>query len=440
MANMDNNLALYGGPRAVPIPNPERWRKIGFGDLLQIMKLGWRDVNTFAGGSGPIRELEEGFKQLTGTRFALMVNSGTAALHSAFFAAGAAPGTEVIVPSYTFFASAAPILQCGATPVFCDVDPCTLTADPDDVESKITPRTRAICVVHVWGNPARMEHFEEIARRHQVVLIEDCSHAQGAMYKDRPVGSWGDIGCFSLQGDKAVSGGEAGVVVTSQADIFNRMLALGHFGRLHQQTEPGFDLEGFSFGFKYRPHCYAAVLAAGSLKRLPELNRLRRQNYALLSELLDSCPALEPIEVHPDAQRGGFLEFVFRYVPEQAGDWNIDAFVKAAAAEGIPVWVDRYTRISLLTDFLHQAKLFSKDWTFLGGNMPRPAAVPPNLQEAYPGLAAIHERLISMPAWTRVPEQYVRMCALGFTKVACFAREMNTNTRAPDNKPIQAQA
>src|SRR5207249_3027548 len=138
-------------------------------------------------------------------RHGLVMNSGTAALHSAYFAAGVGPGSEVIVPSYTFFASAAPILQCGGTPVFCDVDERTLTADPDDVERRITPRTRAICVVHMWGNPARMDRFSEIARRHRVALIEDCSHAHGASYRGRPVGSWGDIGCFSLQGEKAVT-------------------------------------------------------------------------------------------------------------------------------------------------------------------------------------------------------------------------------------------
>src|SRR5436305_3966957 len=102
------------------------------------------------------------------------MNSGTAALHSAYFAVGVKPGTEVVVPSYTFFASAAPILQCGGTPAFCYVDARTLTADPADVERRITPRTRASCVVHMWANPAPIDRFADIARRHGVALIEDC--------------------------------------------------------------------------------------------------------------------------------------------------------------------------------------------------------------------------------------------------------------------------
>src|SRR4029453_10218039 len=100
-------------------------------------------------------------------------------------------------------------------PVFCDIDSRTLLADADDVEQRVTPRTRAICVVHLWGNPARLDRFVRISERHGVTLIEDCSHAHGAAFRGRPVGSWGQIGCFSLQGPKAVSGGEAGIAVTN---------------------------------------------------------------------------------------------------------------------------------------------------------------------------------------------------------------------------------
>lgn len=159
----------------MPRPYRERWRQVRLSDVVDIARYARRDVNTLAKGEGPIAEFEARFAELTRRRHALAMNSGTATLHSAYFAVGVGPGSEVIVPSYTFFASASPILQCGATPVFCDVDPVTLTADPDDVERRITRRTRAICVVHMWGNPARLERFQEIARRHDVALIEDCS-------------------------------------------------------------------------------------------------------------------------------------------------------------------------------------------------------------------------------------------------------------------------
>ena len=128
-----NDLAIYGGPKTVRTEYRERWRQIRWADMLPILAAARRDVSTLAKGEGAIAEFERRFAQLTNSKYALAMNSGTAALHSAYFAVGVKPGTEVIVPGYTFFASAAPILQCGGRPVFCDIDPETLIADPDDV-------------------------------------------------------------------------------------------------------------------------------------------------------------------------------------------------------------------------------------------------------------------------------------------------------------------
>ena len=291
-----DDLAIYGGTPVVRTKYRERWRQIRFTDVVPILRAARRDVSTLAKGEGAIAEFEKQFSQLTGAEYALAMNSGTAALHSAYFAVGVKPGTEVIVPGYTFFATAAPILQCGGRPVFCDIDPETLIADPDDVERRITPRTRAICVVHLWGNPAPMHRFVEIARRHNLALIEDCSHAHGALYRNRPVGSWGDIGCFSLQGPKAVSGGEGGIAVANDAVLFDRMLLLGHYGRLKDgQAKNTFDTDYLTLGVKYRPHLYAVLLAIGSLSRLKELNQRRQHNYDILCSELSGCRAVQPI-------------------------------------------------------------------------------------------------------------------------------------------------
>ena len=145
----DQQLAVFGGPKAVRKRYRERWRKVHLRDLIPILRMAIRDVNTQGAGGGLVGKLETGFTKLTQAKYALAMNTGTATLHSAYFAAGVKPGTEVIVPTYTFFASAAPVLQCGGTPVFCDIDARTLTADPDDVERRITEKTKAICVVHV---------------------------------------------------------------------------------------------------------------------------------------------------------------------------------------------------------------------------------------------------------------------------------------------------
>jgi dTDP-4-amino-4,6-dideoxygalactose transaminase len=361
------------------------------------------------------------------------MNSGTATLHSAYFAVGVKPGSEVIVPSYTFFASAAPILQCGATPVFCDVDADTLTADPDDIERRITSRTRAICVVHMWGNPAALDRVVEIARRHEIALIEDCSHAHGAIYKGRPVGSWGDIGCFSLQGAKAVSGGEAGVAVTNDPVLFDRMLLLGHYGRLKKgQAANTYDTDYLSLGAKYRPHLYAVLLALGSLSRLEKLNHHRRRNYEILTAELTDCPAIQPIATTPGAVRGGFLEYILRYDATHVGGASREAFIHAVSAEGVPLAAERYSSIGRHGHMLHQAAIFADQR--LSGLTDESPASPADQQ--LPVTAALQDRLVTLPPFTKVNERFVRECAAAMRKVAGrMAPDKASRSRPPTLHP-----
>jgi len=419
-----NELAIFGGPRAVSTEYKENWRQVRRSDLKPILAAARNGINTEAKGEGPIAEFERQFAQLTGNKYALAMNSGTAALHSAYFALGVKPGTEVIVPGYTFFATAAPILQCGGRPVFCDVNPETLVADPDDVERRITPRTRAICVVHLWGNPAPMDRFVEIARRHNLGLIEDCSHAHGALYRGRPVGSWGDIGCFSLQGPKAVSGGEGGIAVTDNPVLFDRMLALGHYGRLKAgQVKNTFDTDYLSLGVKYRPHLYSILLAIGSLSRLQELNRRRQRNYDILCKELADCEAVQPIKTTPEAVRGGFLEFIVRYTPEKAGNWKSSEFLQATQAEGVPISKERYARLGKSKRMLSETPIFTTlDSSELGGYLEASRA-PDNsqVQSDLPVLRSLAGRLLTLPPFTKVSERFVRECAAALRKVAAFA-------------------
>jgi len=426
-----DHLAIWGGPRAVRSAYRERSRQIHLSDIARIVSYARRDVSTLAKGDGPIAEFERRFSALTGTRYALAMNSGTAALHSAYFAAGVTPGTDVIVPGYTFFATAAPILQCGGRPVFCDIDARTLLADPDDVERRVTPRTRAICVVHLWGNPAPLDRFVEISRRHGLTLIEDCSHAHGATFRGRPVGSWGDIGCFSLQGPKAVSGGEAGIAVTSDPVLFDRMLLLGHYGRLKNgQARATFDTDHISLGVKYRPHLYAVLLALGSLSRLSELNRRRQRNHDVLCRELADCPAVQPIETTHEATRGGFLEFILKYDPEQAGGWNAHAFVHAVRAEGVPIEIERYARIGDHGRMLHQTPIFTARDLHALERRPDGAAVEPPTERSSEllTLQALADRLLTMPAFTEVSERFVRECAAALRKVAACAAAMGASS------------
>jgi dTDP-4-amino-4,6-dideoxygalactose transaminase len=416
-----SKLAVFGGPRAVTKKGRERWRGSRLSDLLPIVPHLVRGINTAVRG-GLIEKFENRFAKLTNSRYGLFMNSGTAALHSAYMAVGVKPGDEVLVPTYTWFASAAPILQCGGIPVFCDIDPDTLTLDPDDAAHRVTKRTRAICVVHVWGNPAALDRLRQLADDRGLALIEDASHAHGATYHGRPVGSWGHIGAFSLQGVKAVSGGEAGIAVTDNPVYYDRMLALGHNGRALDHVTEEVDVDQMNLGYKYRPHFCAAALANASLSRLPKLNAMRRRNYDILGQELKDCRAVRQIDTYPGAVRGGLLEFIFRYEPEHAGDWPREAFVAACRAEGVPVNVDRYTLVDSNSRLLHQSRVFNEfDRSGFGGAFGNLKFDPLPRETQLPNAERLSYQLISLPPLTKVREAYVRELARAMCKVAQIA-------------------
>jgi perosamine synthetase len=416
-----SKLAIFGGPRAVVTKSRERWRNSRLSDLLPITPYLVRGINTAVRG-GLIEKFENRFAKLTDSRYGLLMNSGTAALHSAYMAVGVKPGDEVLVPAYTWFASATPILQCGGIPIFCDIDPNTLTLDPDDAAQRITDRTRAICVVHVWGNPAALDRLRQLADQHGLALVEDASHAPGASYQGRPVGSWGHIGAFSLQGVKAVSGGEAGIAVTDNPVYYDRMLALGHNGRALDHVTEEVDVDQMNLGYKYRPHLCAAALANASLSRLPKLNAMRRRNYEILSQELADCRAVRPIDTYPGAVRGGLLEFLLRYEPGHAGGWPREAFVVACRAEGVPINVDRYTQVDKNSRLLHQSTVFNEfDRSGFGGAFGNLTIDPPSRDALLPNAERLSEQLISLPPMTKIRESYVRDIARAICKVATIA-------------------
>lgn len=173
-----------------------------------------------------VERFETAFANFCGTRHALACCNGTAALHLALMALGVGPGDEVIVPTLTFVATANAVTYCGARSVFVDSEPETWTLDPNSIEALITPRTKAIIVVHLYGHPADMDAVLEIARRHQLFVIEDAAEAHGALYKGRRVGSLGDAACFSFYGNKIIATGEGGMVVTDDDAVARRVAQL----------------------------------------------------------------------------------------------------------------------------------------------------------------------------------------------------------------------
>jgi perosamine synthetase len=235
---------------------------------------------------------EAAFAALTQVPYAVAVSSGTAGLHLAIKALELGEGDEVIVPSFTFIAAANAIRYERATPVFVDIDPESLNLDFAAVEAAITPRTRALVVVHTFGRPAEMAPLVEIARRHHLAVIEDACEAIGATYDGQPVGSFGDVAVFAFYPNKQITTGEGGMVVTRDDKLADTMRSLRNQGRRSSESDAW--LQHSELGFNYRLSEIACTLGLGQLRRLPEILDARAQVAGLYHQHLNRHLAAEP--------------------------------------------------------------------------------------------------------------------------------------------------
>lgn len=424
-----NELALFGGEKTVTVEPVENWKKINQEVKDAVNKLMDAQIASIGNGSGVVGEFESAFCEMTGSKYALAMNSGTSTLHCAYFAADVGPGDEVLVPTYTWHATITPIIHCGATPVFCDIDPVTLTISPEEIERKITPRTKAVCVVHVWGNVCQMDKILDIVERHDIALIEDCSHAHGSTWQGRPVGSMGAVGCFSMQGGKAVSGGEAGVAVTDDPEIFDKMVLLGHFGRKKVGTNKEIhNIGDMSLGAKYRPQAWAIAMGNVELKRLPELNAMRTKNYKILNDGLRGCPGLELVDALPGCERGGYLEFKFKLTNDILKIADKEKIVEAMQAEGVPIDADRYSSFNYTYGLLHTAPLFTTfDLRSIGGCFYDPSRDDVSKEVvSLPVAEDVASRLLGTYAYADTDEEVIRQMAKGIRKVMESVEHLNS--------------
>ena len=240
--------------------------------------------------------LEESVCSLLGVKYALATNSCTAAIHLMLLALGVGAGDEVITTDSTCVASALPIAYTGATGVFVDVDPRTWCLDPAAVRQAITPKTKAILVVHWNGHPAEMDAIMDIAREHDLKVIEDGAPALGAEYRGRKIGTIGDLGCFSFQGAKVAIGGMGGILVTNDETLLKRAQIFASYGRTDSKMMYWSDYVGFNYTMPNLP----AALALAQVERLPELIAHKRQMFAWYEEFLSGAPRLRLIKEAPE--------------------------------------------------------------------------------------------------------------------------------------------
>jgi perosamine synthetase len=333
-------LAIAGGVPAVDARAHRSWPEITRDDRAAIARV--LDRGTLWGPNAPeVSALEREWAHYVGSRFCLMTNSGTAALHCAVAAAGVRAGDEVIVPAFSFVATPMAVLHQGAVPVFCDVDARIHTIDPRRIEAHIGPRTRAIMPVHAHGLPADMAEIRAVARRNGLAVIEDAAQAHGATYRGVRTGALGHCAGFSLNGSKALSAGEGGLFVTDDEASFVTARRLAIFGEDTPPTGPGQYRAYWSHGvgWNYRGHELTAALARSQLRRLDHYNRVARDNARLLNAGLAGFPGIHPPQV-PDDRSCVFYRYRIVIEPEELGFAGAplelrDRLLYALQAEGL---------------------------------------------------------------------------------------------------------
>ncbi|MEM3446417.1 MAG: DegT/DnrJ/EryC1/StrS family aminotransferase [Candidatus Korarchaeum sp.] len=228
-----------------------------------------------------VEKFERSFSSYVGSKYAVAVSNGTAALHIALIAMGVGPGDEVIVPSYTFFGTASAVILSGARPVFADVDPRTGTIDPEEIRRKLSERTKAIIPVHIHGHPADLDGIRDAIGGKEILILEDCAQAHGALYKGQKVGSIGEAGAFSFYPTKNMTTGEGGMITTDDEEVHFRAKVIRDQGQVSKY-------EHHFIGFNYRMTEINAAIGLAQLEKLDEFNRRRKEIASIYSEELSN--------------------------------------------------------------------------------------------------------------------------------------------------------
>lgn len=327
---MGETLAIHGGPpiRSAPFPawpehdDRERTR------LLEVLDSGrwWATQGT------KVREFERAWGVVHGTGPAVAVTNGSHAIDVALLALGIGQGDEVIVPAWTFLATAASVLMVNAVPVLADVDPGTGCLDPRSVEAAITPRTAAVIAVHVAGHPPDLDRLSELCAARGLALVEDCAHAHGSTWRDRPVGTIGDAGTYSFQASKLMTGGEGGAVVSTDDEVLDRARSFADCGRRPGEWYYSHHLLGGNFRMT---EWQGAVLLA-QLDRFPDQQERRAENASWLNVHLPRIPGVHPQRRDPRCTSQGNYCYVVRIDEEEFGA-SREGVRLALEAEGIPM-------------------------------------------------------------------------------------------------------
>jgi dTDP-4-amino-4,6-dideoxygalactose transaminase len=371
-----STLAVNGGTpvRTEPIG---RWPVFGREEeelLLEALRSGvWGSIDgTF------VKQLEREFAVLQDAHHGVATVNATMGLSVALKAVGVQPGDEVLVPPYTFIATASAALMLGAIPVFVDVDPETLLIDPTLIDAAVTSRTKAIVPVHHGGSPADMDGVMSAARRHGLRVVEDAAQAHGAAWRGRPVGAIGDVGVFSFQSSKPINAGEGGMMLTDDAELDELLWSYRNVGR----RRGGEWYEHVRLGWNLRMTEFQAAVLLGQMRRMPAQQAQRTKAAAALDAALAEIPGVVPVKVPDGVTAHSWYTYHWRWLGAADGGLPKAEFARALQAEGIPVFAGYVP--------LNRNQAVIDEIQRLGGTEPMPC---PNAERA----AADEVMVIALP-------------------------------------------
>ncbi|MFW5866842.1 MAG: DegT/DnrJ/EryC1/StrS family aminotransferase [Armatimonadota bacterium] len=369
--------------------------------------------------------LEADYAAWQGTRYALAHNTGTGALYGALFGVGVGEGDEVICPTVTYWASAVPVLTLRGSVVFADIEQDTLCIDPEDVRRKISDRTKAIVAVHLGGHPCDMDALMAISDETGIPVIEDVSHAHGALYKGRLLGSIGQVSAMSLMAGKALPTSEGGMLCTDDREIYERAIVFGHYGRIANTCtiEKYREMAGLAVGGqKFRMNGFSAVIAQVQLEKYPGVLEDKKRSSELWWSLLEDVPGIVPhMPKWEDSTLGGWYAPRGIYDPDEApAKLPLKAFARAVRAEGSVCHPGGY-------HLLHRHPVFNS-LSIYGEDTPTCVRFADRdvrqSDEDVPNAAKMFSRVYSIPRFSYFDAEYITQCAEAYRKVMDHADEV----------------
>lgn len=341
---MKDKLAINGGKKAVKNKKEhDKWPpNAGYKELLELSRQRNSDIG-IKGKTGPVKEFEEMFLKFmeNKVKYAITFNSGTSALLASYIAVGITEGDEVIGPALTYHAALSPLHILKAKVVLADVEKDSRCISPESIKKLITKNTKAITVVHQWGHPADMEKILKIAKKHDLKIIEDCSHAHGSKYKNQLVGTFGDVATFSLQTNKTVFAGEGGILVTNNEEFHDKATLVGHYRDRSKEEIRNPNLQKYwvtGFGLKLRMSPFNAIIAKYSLKNFRKIVKNRHKCLKYLSERIEKeINYIDPPLISKHIYMGGWYGYKPIFKSEKLNNVPRERFVEIAQEEGMQI-------------------------------------------------------------------------------------------------------